>query len=224
MTERQASPVASVSVPGRSRLLLTSLLLVLVNLIPLVGVLFFDWQVIELMVLFWAENVVIGVLYIARLVVLYRTRQQGSLLFSIVFFTFHFGAFCLGHLVFILSLFHPGDPSGFSVLVLLLPLAALLVSHLMSFQLNFIGQGEYRRVDEQSLMIGPYKRVVVLHLAQPVRAGHDPGLGAGGILGRARAEVLECRSNRHAHAGDLRHLGRSALRARGAAPGFRRPI
>ena len=34
--------------------------LVLVNLVPIAGVLFFDWRVFDLLLLYWAESVVIG--------------------------------------------------------------------------------------------------------------------------------------------------------------------
>ena len=35
-------------------------LLVLVNLLPLVGVLWLDWDVAALMILYWSENLVLG--------------------------------------------------------------------------------------------------------------------------------------------------------------------
>jgi Family of unknown function (DUF6498) len=40
----------------------------------------------------------------------------------------------------------------------------LLVSHGLSFLLNFIGAGEYKRVSAAGQMFAPYGRLVVLHL------------------------------------------------------------
>ena len=42
---------------------------------------------------------------------------------------------------------------------------ALVVSHLFSFFSNYLGKGEYRRTVVPALMIAPYGRIVVLHLA-----------------------------------------------------------
>ena len=42
---------------------------------------------------------------------------------------------------------------------------ALAASHLYSFFVNYIGHGEYRRTFVVWLMVQPYARVVVLHLA-----------------------------------------------------------
>jgi len=42
---------------------------------------------------------------------------------------------------------------------------ALAISHLFSFATNFIGKGEYRRTAVPMLMMAPYGRIVVLHIA-----------------------------------------------------------
>jgi hypothetical protein len=44
-------------------------------------------------------------------------------------------------------------------------LAALALSHLLSFVLNYLGRGEYRHARPAVLMHAPYGRVVVLHVA-----------------------------------------------------------
>src|SRR5205085_758331 len=43
--------------------------------------------------------------------------------------------------------------------------AALALSHLWSFVVNFIGRGEYRRTNVTWLMFQPYARIVILHIA-----------------------------------------------------------
>ncbi|MGI9247995.1 MAG: DUF6498-containing protein, partial [Woeseiaceae bacterium] len=45
----------------------SSIALVLANLVPLAGVLLFDWQVFDVLMLYWAENVIIGVINVLRM-------------------------------------------------------------------------------------------------------------------------------------------------------------
>lgn len=156
---------SSVQLQGRHALPISGAFLVLVNLLPLVGVLFFGWHVFELILLFWAENLIIGALTVARFVVMYRLRNDGSMMFVIPFFVVHFGAFCLVHLALVLWWFKPDDPGAWSLTALLVPFAALALSHVVSFRLNFIGQGEYKRVEPNDLMTAPYRRIGVMHLA-----------------------------------------------------------
>ena len=61
--------------------------------------------------------------------------------------------------------FRPDDPASWSLAALIVPFVGLAVSHLVSHRLNFIGQGEYKRVDPRHLMTAPYRRVLVMHLA-----------------------------------------------------------
>jgi len=123
----------------------TTLLLLGANLFPLLGVLFLDWDLYLLMVLYWMETGIIGFWYLLRLAILTRW------LFLILgpFFTLHFGIFMKVHLLF-LSSFFGGDrrslqgvgdliekllvPSGLWV-----PFVVLFLSHGFSFFKNFLG-------------------------------------------------------------------------------------
>ena len=51
--------------------------LIVANLVPLFGVLLWDWDVFLLLLLFWAENVIIGIFGIARLIVA-RVSDSGA--------------------------------------------------------------------------------------------------------------------------------------------------
>jgi hypothetical protein len=113
----------------------SSLALILANLVPLGGVLLFDWQVYDVLLLYWAENVVIGVINVARMIVckggmifprdaeeqmkLSMTDTQATTMslvsmsmvsrsikfFLIPFFILHYGMFCFGHLSAINAIF-----------------------------------------------------------------------------------------------------------------------
>jgi len=72
-------------------------LFVVANLLPLVGVLFWDWDVFFLLLLFWCENVIIGLFGIARIIVSGTNENTFEGLFLPVFFLIHYGGFMFGH-------------------------------------------------------------------------------------------------------------------------------
>ena len=94
--------------------------LVVANAVPLVGVLFWDWSVFDLMLLYWFENGVIGV-YAALTMLLTRGSMGDGAhgpsglvakLFVVAFFTVHYGAFWSAHGFFLVTLFGPSGPFG----------------------------------------------------------------------------------------------------------------
>ncbi|MGI9257537.1 MAG: DUF6498-containing protein, partial [Gammaproteobacteria bacterium] len=158
---------------------LTSAALVLANLLPLYGVLVLDWPVVALLLLFWLENVVVGAFNVLRILVarLSDYMMLPRKLFVAGFFIIHYGGFAMGHVIFILAIFG-GDtivvPGGFPTPETIreivaeyrlgFPVAALILSHGISFFFNYIGEGEYRNARIASLMSRPYGRVVILHI------------------------------------------------------------
>lgn len=189
----------------------SSIVLILANLVPLGGVFFLDWRVFDVMMLYWAENVVIGAVNVLRMItckdgiVSRRLEQQaaadltetqkatisrvsgGAKFFLIPFFIVHYGMFCFGHLSAITAIF--GDKSGADVTsalrvseywdsALWLGVIAILISHLVSFFLNFIGGGEYKRTSLSQLMRRPYGRIIALHIAVIVGAALITWLGS----------------------------------------------
>jgi Family of unknown function (DUF6498) len=170
----------------RAGLDLPLLALVLGNLLPVFGVLYLGWDVGSIVVLYWAENLIIGGYTILKLLVAGRLRA----LFPALFFCVHYGGFCAVHGMSVLQLTGyadttPAQPASWPFPLLLVELfiglarrvleaappeflwacIALLVSHGASFLLLFIGRQEYRNATANTLMKAPYKRVAVLHVA-----------------------------------------------------------
>jgi len=158
---------------------LSAWVLVAANLVPLAGVLLWNWSVFALIALFWMENVIVGVLFALRML-LADPRDPAlwaAKVFLVPFFCFHYGMFTAVHGLFVFGLFggKAYDPHGLQVLEpalraaqdlgLWLPLAALLASHGFSFLWNYLWRGEFRRAKLTELMAKPYGRVVVLHMA-----------------------------------------------------------
>ncbi|MFQ6004793.1 MAG: DUF6498-containing protein [Woeseia sp.] len=183
----------------------SSLVLVLVNLLPLVGVLLFEWNILSILLLYWAESVNIGILNVFRMIAcdsgdifrgilpqvagepapeafrdsLPRVSGNAVRFFLVSFFVVHYGAFCYGQLTAVVGIF---SDTGFGFHVrpalaemwhdsLWIAATAIFVSHLFSFFSNYIGGGEYKRVSLYPLMMRPYGRIVVMHLAIVLGAG-----------------------------------------------------
>lgn len=199
--------------------------LILANLVPLGGVLFFGWKVFPLMLVFWIENLIVG-LFNALKMLAARPQEAGTWvtkLGMIPFFCVHYGMFCMVHGVFVIGLFGGnargvGFPQPGQVLELVQTyglfwaVAALFVSHGFSFAANYLGKGEYRRAQLQTLMVAPYGRIVVLHLAILfggflMMALHSPALGlvlliAGKVILDLKAHLWERRKMAGQTAGD----------------------
>ena len=146
------------------------------NLLPLYGVLVWNWEVFPLLALFWMENVIIGVLNAARMLLVDPAdlAAWALKLFFVPFFCVHYGMFTFIHGIFVFAMFggrgmDDNVPARAAEAVqhwnLWLPLAALAASHLFSFFHNYLHRGEYRRASVADLMMKPYSRVVILHLA-----------------------------------------------------------
>jgi len=166
---------------------LAVLALIAANLIPLGGVLIYGWTVFEVMIVFWAENVIVGALNILRMATLLVLRQDYGGLVLAPFFTVHYGMFTAVHGIFVISLFGPEYMQGDSEIEiflavlaipgLLLPFVALAASHFASYALNFLYRGEFRSVTSADLMMKPYARVVVLHVVIILGGAATMGLG-----------------------------------------------
>lgn len=186
MTSPPSAHLEAPRPPTPLRRRISLLLLIAANLMPLAGVLLLDWDVAALVVLYWSENLVLGFYNVLKMVSL-----KGVLaVFPALFFTFHYGAFCGVHGLFIVNLlfdspasFGNDDPWPFffvfiqllldvmeQVLALapqawLIAFFGLLISHGYSFVSNFLLGGERDRATIARLMNAPYQRIVVLHVA-----------------------------------------------------------
>ena len=153
--------------------------LLVVNLFPVFGVLYWGWDIFPIMMLYWSENVIIGVFNILRMLFAMPEEPEGCLKFFLIpFFAVHYGMFTMVHGFFVVLLFsgggellsNGGEPSPALLLRTILEnrlvfaVLALFLSHGYSFLKNYIGRGEYRRTDSRMLMFRPYGRVVIMHL------------------------------------------------------------
>ena len=155
------------------------IVLALANLIPLGGVLFFGWQVFPIMFLFWFENVVVGGFNVLKMILARGAGSQaGVKLFLVPFFIVHYGIFTAVHGAFVFVLFGAdfrGSKDALPDFYLVRDLVTqqhlgwavlgLMVSRGFSFVTNYVLNGAYRTAIAPVLMIQPYGRVIVLHVA-----------------------------------------------------------
>ena len=168
--------------------------LTVANLVPLFGVVFLGWDAAAIVLLYWLENLIIGFFNILRmlLVKVESRSRQFQKLFMVPFFCVHFGGFCAVHGVFLLVFFKIGSPDdamadsgawlGPLIFLQLLygvvmqlwhsrppglewPAVGLFVSHGISFIKNFINGQQYLSLKMKDIMMRPYKRIILMHVA-----------------------------------------------------------
>ena len=157
--------------------------LVVANLVPLIGVLFFGWSVWNILVIYWLENGIVGLINVLKMSVATgdevtpgvtfmvngRPATSATKMGLIPFFIVHYGIFWFVHGIFVLTL-----PAFFSLMSddgmtldlgpVVFAAVGLAISHGLSFWWNFLHGGEYRRTAAAALMFAPYKRLVALHI------------------------------------------------------------
>lgn len=169
-----------------------SMALIGMNLIPLVGVFWFGWDVSIIIFLYWLENVIIGLLNIPKILSCRGERKGagrrrdsfGSLIFLSVFFSIHYGMFCFGHYMFLSETYEALPDWGgiFSALfspLLFWSLLGLTLSHIVSMFVNFYGKGEYKKRTPNAQMFMPYSRIMILHVVIVFGGGLALAMGQG---------------------------------------------
>ncbi len=160
--------------------------LVVANAIPLIGVLFFGWSVWTILIVYWLENGIVGAFNVLKMARAQGGDDSAAAGWSIngrpatsmakagliPFFVMHYGIFWVVHGVFVftLPLFASIGSDGSDIgpapdiWTILFAVAALFISHGLSYLFNYIGTGEYLRTSPITQMFAPYGRLVVLHV------------------------------------------------------------
>ncbi len=152
------------------------------NLFPLLGLLFWGWKPGDLLVLYWLENVAIGLWSVAKIVtaknmpmVMVADDELSELnarmpqfmyavpYFLAAFFCVHFGMFTMVHGVFT---FFVANQIGMktSIAYWFLAWLGFVASHGVSFFKNWMPSERFKTTPMQAMQ-QPYGRIIVLHLA-----------------------------------------------------------
>lgn len=178
--------IAPDKTPSRRPAATTSVILILSNLVPLAGILFWGWDVFVLLCLYCLETAVIGFWTIARAATMSRDpgsaagRSIAGSLALAGFFTVHSGLFMSVHMLFIYSLFAGPwagkihDARDFIRLIVIgkdlwIPLLALFVGQGAIFINDAVNRFVFAKApataDTGEIMGGFYKRIVIMHVA-----------------------------------------------------------
>jgi hypothetical protein len=226
-------------VPPRESSSLAIAALVAANAVPVLGVLFFGWQLSVVMVIYWLESGVIGALNVPKILLAPGSDTPDNFTATINgrqvdlsgpsepkdglyvypentsiagFFLMHYGLFWVVHGVFVFSVFAPAPLSGaYRLSTILLGVLGMVVSHTGSFLVNFVGNEEYRAASPGMQMKEPYRRVIVLHLTIVLGAFAVTAVGAP-VAALVLLVGLKTVTDLHAHLTEHR---RAAERRRG---------
>lgn len=182
-----------------------------VDLIPVYAVLVWGWTAAPLVMLYWLENVVAGVMTLPRILLSGAAFGWRGVLMAIFFggfFTFHYGLFCFVHGIFlqVFMMMSPGwqerqlgnaafmdDPVGLIGGALsagpnmVWVVAAGVALQVVLLVWQFGVKGEWKTTNPMSEMFAPYPRIVVLHFGIFVGAGAlfllgEPMIGVLGLI------------------------------------------
>ncbi len=167
------------------------LLILMLNLIPVGGVLFLGWQASQILLLYWVENLIVGVLALSRILTARGVlppppgQKADSRAATGCFFIVHYGVFTLVHGVFavILAVRLAGDAMTMWTQTLGDPAFHALVLAAAVFQTiamirDWWLSGLWRTSSPLEEMFRPYGRIVVMHVTVLGAAWAMAGLGA----------------------------------------------
>ncbi|MEL6857665.1 MAG: DUF6498-containing protein [Pseudomonadota bacterium] len=176
-----------------------------VDLFPIVAVLTLGWGAVALVFLYWLENLILGVVALARMTgASVKHGPQGliGMAFLGPFFTVHYGMFCFVHGVFVATFAimavdgQPDFPTPNGLLDFALSsgahmpvfVLAIILLQVFLFVQDFVLRGEYRKATVDKEMMAPYGRIVVLHIglfagAFALVALGEPMLGILALIG-----------------------------------------
>ncbi|KUK75985.1 MAG: hypothetical protein XD93_1165 [candidate division WS6 bacterium 34_10] len=161
---------------------LYSILLIGINLIPIYGVFYLDWNVYDIIFLYWIENIVIGIFNVVMMACAQREArysiERPALKYSSYnfygvkekdltkFFIGLYTVFLIVHGVFLITVFGKlpsiiikKDFNG-----LITYLVSLLSVYLFSLIFDYFGKKQNTVTSKASLMWKPFLRVLVIHM------------------------------------------------------------
>lgn len=150
------------------------------NVLTLIGVMAWGWPAGNIFMLFWLENVILGVFSLVRVLSargpeptpptlkINGRSVRGTPLRFALFFIIFYGTFCLVHGLTTLLLSQSVDFEP-TFLWLGFPVIVIAVRYLVELLATWFGRGGLRTVvTPRQAMTQPYPRVIILHVAMLV--------------------------------------------------------
>lgn len=156
------------------------MVIVALNLIPVAGVAFLGWDAGYILLLYWAENLILGGVALLRILTARgdgpgpKASGLGDRIGLGCFFVVHYGIFCLGHGAFAASMASQLAPGGagdpglwartFGDRSFQIALAATAVFQIVGLVRDWWMAGRWRESSPGFEMFRPYGRIFVLHV------------------------------------------------------------
>lgn len=166
----------------------SSYLLIISNLIPLFGFIYWDWNFVTLILLYWLEIWVIVLFTIIKLLYFFLRKDQISqngqvkankviINLVLVFFMAAFLVALLVPFTFLFFMIHSTYQSGItgveidtfsdlfnSLKFMICPLTGFVISHLFSFIQNYVINQEYKKISIRKLYTKKIVRVIMFQI------------------------------------------------------------
>lgn len=161
-----------------------AVMLLILNLIPAVLAIAFGWSAGLILLIFWAENIVIGGINALKMLISGIAMGTFGAVVAVIataFFVVHYGFFCLCHgffVMFFISLENGGidnipDPGAapgtlaayaFGVEGFKWNLIAIITVQAVLFVTDWLLKRKWRETNPMTQMFEPYPRMAVLHI------------------------------------------------------------
>jgi Na+/H+ antiporter NhaD/arsenite permease-like protein len=133
---------------------ISTTVLILANVVTIIVAVAFKWNVIDVMWVYWAQSIIIGLIACFRMLLLKQIFTAG-------FFLIHYGGFHLGYFFF---LYFPEEPQGgIPTVGIALCIMVFLVNHAFSYWHNR-KRDMNRKPNVGTLMFTPYVRIIPMHI------------------------------------------------------------
>lgn len=157
----------------------TSWFILIHNLLPVIGVLFFGFDAGSIIFIYVAETVIIGILTIPRILLAEKNPDStpgadgrsglGGRIFIMFFFLVHYNAFNFGQIQFIIPMISKGEGSALSIFFNFIyqnefmhyALLSVFVTHTVSLISDYILPKVYKTVSPVAIMFLPYPRIFI---------------------------------------------------------------
>ena len=161
--------------------------LIVANLLPVVGALFFGWNAKEIFLVYCLETIIIGILNLVKMGIVTIVRKTDkwynnntytmqSGLFFMLFFLMHYGLFVAVQMGLFFGASGIGDGTNITVFNFfykwpqlitndsVIMLAAFAISYGFKMIYDFIKSGEYKTTPLMIIMFQPYGRIFIQQL------------------------------------------------------------
>ncbi|MFH2105425.1 MAG: DUF6498-containing protein [Parcubacteria group bacterium] len=160
------------------------------NLIPLIGTIFLDWDVMSVLIIYWFESIVIGIISAIKLLLLKGKSWEENAYVILYIFVFPGVFFIYFEIIKWVAGIVQGRENGTGSVIApdtisflfnyisfstAFALAVLAISHYLSFSANYLRNKKYQTYQPQifkNMINAPYRRLFIMHVV----------LWAGGLL------------------------------------------